>query len=721
MKNLLLSKLIVLFALALSSQPVKASHFAGGDLQYVYIGDSTGVTHQYLFILRLYRDVSGIPMPNNVDLHICSSCFNTTTINLPQFGPAQLAPTLFDCVDPNAPGTVTMEVYEYRQVGTLPGLCSDFVFMTQTLNARNNAIDNLNMASGSSNLIITAELNNFFGHNSSPKFVSEPVRAFCVGKQFNWKQSAIEPNGDSIYFNLIPPKGGPFNSVCSAVDYAFNPGWSYTQPISTMPGTSLTIDPQSGIITFTPSSVEVDVLAVSVDEYRLDTVYGQWVHIGSSTRDMQITVSPTCSQQAQMGVALDTTAPGIYIDPVSGLPTIDYNCLDSAVVMHFLNKLDCSSISPDGTDFRLTGPNGQPIPIKEIASVCDVNNETKQLLLKLNKPLVFDGYYYLYSKIGNDGNTLLNKCGFPMDELDTIQLFVDDCQQPQMDINNVTIVEDQHPKVEFYADTATFKSYLFDHYMIYRAPQGGSYTHVGNVYDPLKTYYDDLQIGQVSVDQTSYSYKVEMVLDGNAMGKTRDIHSILLKSYSSSCDSLDLEWNAYNGWQNAEYTVMIGSHDGTSWNWSKVDAPGNPTASTKFSAIVPMDKGQYKLRVETIHPSGNFMSMSNWVDCSVQVPIIPPAEVSVPNVITPNGDGINEYFEIDGIESYQGKRYVAIHNRWGTLVYENDQYSNSNAWSGRDMNNNLLADGVYFYTIDLFDQLSGTMFKQTGAVTTISN
>ena len=64
------------------------------------------------------------------------------TITLFKTGPATLAQTLFDCVDPNAPGTVAMDVYEYRNVAVLPGVCQDFEFITESLNARNNAIDN---------------------------------------------------------------------------------------------------------------------------------------------------------------------------------------------------------------------------------------------------------------------------------------------------------------------------------------------------------------------------------------------------------------------------------------------------------------------------------------------------------------------------------------------------------------------------------------------------
>jgi gliding motility-associated-like protein len=40
------------------------------------------------------------------------------------------------------------------------------------------------------------------------------------------------------------------------------------------------------------------------------------------------------------------------------------------------------------------------------------------------------GNYYLYSKKGNDGNTLINKCGIPMSEFDTILVKVGPCPPP---------------------------------------------------------------------------------------------------------------------------------------------------------------------------------------------------------------------------------------------------------------------------------------------------
>ncbi len=64
-------------------------------------------------------------------------------------------------------------------------------------------------------------------------------------------------------------------------------------------------------------------------------------------------------------------------------------------------------------------------------------------------------------------------------------------------------------------------------------------------------------------------------------------------------------------------------------------------------------------------------------------------DTTIPNIFSPNGDGINDTFDIQGWEGFPGSR-LEVFNRWGTLVYENDNYQSN--WRGDD-----LAEGTYFY------------------------
>jgi gliding motility-associated-like protein len=78
-------------------------------------------------------------------------------------------------------------------------------------------------------------------------------------------------------------------------------------------------------------------------------------------------------------------------------------------------------------------------------------------------------------------------------------------------------------------------------------------------------------------------------------------------------------------------------------------------------------------------------------------------EVFVPQGFSPNGDGINDAYSIEGIEKYP-ENYLRIYNRWGTLVFEEKGYKNT--WEGTSetgigSNGERLPTGTYFYILEL--------------------
>jgi gliding motility-associated-like protein len=70
-------------------------------------------------------------------------------------------------------------------------------------------------------------------------------------------------------------------------------------------------------------------------------------------------------------------------------------------------------------------------------------------------------------------------------------------------------------------------------------------------------------------------------------------------------------------------------------------------------------------------------------------PILP---FELPNVISPNGDGINDLFEIKNLPE---NTEVIILNRWGNVVFSSANYQNN--WGGKDTSGKELVDGVYTY------------------------
>lgn len=81
----------------------------------------------------------------------------------------------------------------------------------------------------------------------------------------------------------------------------------------------------------------------------------------------------------------------------------------------------------------------------------------------------------------------------------------------------------------------------------------------------------------------------------------------------------------------------------------------------------------YYTNVATVNLSANFFN------------------IRVPNLFTPNGDGINDVFEIRGLNQY-GENELTIVNRWGNEVYHSRNYQNT--WNGEG-----LSEGTYYYVL----------------------
>jgi gliding motility-associated-like protein len=79
---------------------------------------------------------------------------------------------------------------------------------------------------------------------------------------------------------------------------------------------------------------------------------------------------------------------------------------------------------------------------------------------------------------------------------------------------------------------------------------------------------------------------------------------------------------------------------------------------------------------------------------------IPDENFAFYNGFSPNGDGINDWWDIP-VLSYHLINSVEIINRWGDDVWKRDNYDNKNVvFRGQNMNGNDLPDGTYYYIIN---------------------
>ncbi|MCJ8291603.1 MAG: gliding motility-associated C-terminal domain-containing protein [Crocinitomicaceae bacterium] len=77
-------------------------------------------------------------------------------------------------------------------------------------------------------------------------------------------------------------------------------------------------------------------------------------------------------------------------------------------------------------------------------------------------------------------------------------------------------------------------------------------------------------------------------------------------------------------------------------------------------------------------------------------------DLFIPQAVTPNGDGKNDFFEFYSIDAVTCSLH--LYNRWGQVVYENSDYQNE--WFGQSFNGEELENDTYFYVILIDDSIS---------------
>jgi gliding motility-associated-like protein len=82
-------------------------------------------------------------------------------------------------------------------------------------------------------------------------------------------------------------------------------------------------------------------------------------------------------------------------------------------------------------------------------------------------------------------------------------------------------------------------------------------------------------------------------------------------------------------------------------------------------------------------------------------------DIYIPNVFSPNTDGINDLFMIKGIDDEEWK--LIIYSRWGQEIIRYASYENT--WEGKDKFGKELSSGVYYYVLSSIK--NGELYKGT--------
>ena len=129
---------------------------------------------------------------------------------------------------------------------------------------------------------------------------------------------------------------------------------------------------------------------------------------------------------------------------------------------------------------------------------------------------------------------------------------------------------------------------------------------------------------------------------------------------------------------------------GTTTTWNTIDGNGTITGPSALSTSV------HGLSIGT----NRFTLTARAGSCAIAIDTVTVflKEFFIPAGFSPNNDGVNDFFEITGLDNFPGTG-LHIFNRWGQEVLSSADYRND--WNGRSDNGNELPNDTYFYVLNL--------------------
>jgi len=136
----------------------------------------------------------------------------------------------------------------------------------------------------------------------------------------------------------------------------------------------------------------------------------------------------------------------------------------------------------------------------------------------------------------------------------------------------------------------------------------------------------------------------------------------------------------------ATYSFTNLSQNAVSYNWTFGDGNGSAATDPVYQYTRP---GNYTVTLyATIDGCTDSLSQKYYM-------VIPDKTLDIPNAFSPNGDGINDRWEIKALSGYPDCT-VEVFNRWGQAVYSSKGYRSP--WDGR-YKSDLLPVATYYYVI----------------------
>ena len=250
------------------------------------------------------------------------------------------------------------------------------------------------------------------------------------------------------------------------------------------------------------------------------------------------------------------------------------------------------------------------------------------------------------------------------------------------------------------------QSAIPEFYKLERAVGNGPFTKLAVLNPEARTFVDTA----VDVDANLYDYRIQMVDTCRNEGPfNRPPHRPIQLEANEGKGEPELDWTDYRGWPVQFYQVQITNPEEEGFQTIGTYQRVLPSIGQLTDTVSTLKPGKLCYRVVGVKadPDTTIRTTSN-VSC-----IDPTIRLFVPNAFSPNGDGYNDRFRVQG--TYLTNVTVRVFNRWGEKVYESR--NPEDGWDGT-YNGEKLPTGPYTYIITA-KGANGEFLQRDGIVTLI--
>ncbi|MRG46699.1 T9SS type B sorting domain-containing protein [Chitinophaga sp. SYP-B3965] len=203
---------------------------------------------------------------------------------------------------------------------------------------------------------------------------------------------------------------------------------------------------------------------------------------------------------------------------------------------------------------------------------------------------------------------------------------------------------------------------------------------------------------QLTADNTAIRLRIAAAANGNAT-----ITVTVKDNGGTANNGIDQVVRSFNVSVTTMTAPVITSNKGTTMSKGIVaalTATGGVSYVWDNSPGIISGQNSNVLNIRPLQNATYRVTASNAAGCSasaqIAIEVVDDHNVNSANMMSPNGDGINERFVIQNIDSYPNNE-LKIFDRSGRLIYNKRGYQNE--WDGK-MNGRVLEEGTYYFLLD---------------------